>query len=929
MANKRYSQRLSWQICKPVIASALAVGGVFNLVGIVLAEGTAAGTRISNTATATYRDPDGTPQTSTSNTVVVEVAEIAGITVVNDGAAKYDPTANGGNGDVVSGTVEPGDQVAYTFEITNVGNDETDISLPAVANFTGPVDSVLSIKADLDGNGEYETDITSRTDIENIGPGASFRVQVIVETSTSAQEDDIVTVQYGDTPGDGQNQPYDSSGGSVFTDDNDPNNPTDGTAAEAGPDAPANGEREASDTGSVTIGEEPLEQPLVELQKSISSYSDNSTTNDPTDDTIIYDLSFDVLDNSDIPVGSTAEAADLQSITINVDGAATKRILISDAVPEGTLVQGTTVPTLNAPEGGPWEAVYTTDPIDSTAPIVSAVDAAWQTGPVPTNATRVGFISAENAVIEKGTAVGATDKFQITLSIDPGNIPSTVANIAQVFGSGAVDDPLTPEDETRKFPVMDESGDETPSNYDPNTDTYSNFNPDVVDNSAPNQLPDGFIPDDGYIENPSDLLEKGVDPGSNTPNDPGDDNGGDNTDGDGEAIVITLIQEPEPDLFNGPDGAADAVGPTGTNDDFTNKSAPFSDGDPPVVAFTNTVANNDSNPDANVNSSEDGWVTLEPIPPENPADLPDGTTATIIAPDGTRNVYTYDQDGNGGLGVWTTNDEPIIVPIRADDGVPGGDDEFDYGVEVDLPGTGITQLDSYPVPIQATFAGVTAVQAEDDNNGAGNGGTDGTIDNEDIKAVLAISDVQNTTIDRLYTGFLELVKTAQVIQGDGPPVSGNPAPGNHIKYRVEYRNISEPEIAPMQGNVLLTASDLVIAENGTEKGCDPTNDTLNNWAVDNDDGDTDSDPSTDIDTRHVPGTVNLTNLDDGSVGSVTFYSGNHCNGTVPDFNPDTATPSSELSGTTQSTDTTAYAFSIEGDIDPLETGYIEFERRIN
>ncbi|MBE9069964.1 hypothetical protein IQ260_25310, partial [Leptolyngbya cf. ectocarpi LEGE 11479] len=50
---------------------------------------------------------------------------------------------------------------------------------------------------------------------------------------------------------------------------------------------------------------------------------------------------------------------------------------------------------------------------------------------------------------------------------------------------------------------------------------------------------------------------------------------------------------------------------------------------------------------------------------------------------------------------------------------------------------------------------------------------------------------------------------------------------------------------------------------------------------------------------------------------------------LSNFSPDTATPSTELSGTTNNTDTTKYAFDIEGEIEPLESGYVEFERRIN
>ncbi|MEM6251351.1 MAG: hypothetical protein AAF821_00385 [Cyanobacteria bacterium P01_D01_bin.156] len=930
MTKTKSSKGLSWQLCKPVIASALAIGGAFNMVNLVLAEGTDAGTQITNTATATYRDPDGTPQTSTSNTVVVEVAEIAGITVVNTSAGEAATNSNGNS------TVEPGEDAAYVFTVTNVGNDETDISLPAVADFTGPVDSVVSIIADLDNDGNFEPseEITSRTDFENLAPGASFKVQVIVKTSTSAQDDDIITVQYGDTPGDGQNQPYDSSGGSVFTDDNDSDdennlNGASQTSEEAGPEAPANGEREASATGEVTIGKEPLQQPLVKLEKDFTSYT--AGTSNVNDDQLTYQLNVDVLDSTnDVPTGSDAEPADLQPITINIDSGTARHVLIADAIPEKTSLVSASVTGDAATDS--WVAVYSTD--DPTT--VSALEAQWSTTDPGTGVRRVGFIAPVNTEIERTDPV--LTGFSITIVADGYNntdAPVTIANIAQVFGSGAdADDPLTPEDETLKFPVMDESGDQTPSNYDPATNTYSNFDPNTTDTSGVDEPPSGFTPGDGYIDDPTDLITTGVSDRitSNDPTDPerldggtndtGDDNSGDDTDGNGEAVVVELVPPTESDLLNGPDGAPDAVGPTGLNDDFTNKSAPFSDGDPPVVEFTNTVDNS---------STEGGWVRLEPITPTDANDLPDGTKATIIAPSGTRVEYTY----TGGTWAKTNSSDPdIIVQVQADDGTPGGDDEFDYGVEVDLPNdpasdptdptvepNKIHELDSFPVPIQATFAGATAVQTEDTNNG-GNG-----IDNTDISNVLDSSTVQNTTIDRVYTGFLKLVKTAQVVRGDGPEVSGNPAPGNHILYRVTYTNISESEIAPMQGNVLLTASDLVIIEDGTERGCSLAASDSNNWAFD-------TDGNSELDTRHVAGAVDMTHLDNGSTGTVLFYSGGpDCDGTGttgnPDFNPDTAVQSSELSGTSYNTDTTKYAFDIEGDIEPLESGYVEFERRIN
>lgn len=937
MAKNKSSKRLSWQLCKPVIASALAIGGVFNLVGLVLADGTAAGTQITNTATATYRDPDGTPQTATSNPVVVEVAEIAGITVTHTKVTEVTDPADGD-------PPGPGDLMEFVFDITNVGNDETDISLPAIANFTGPVDSVTKIELldPTDPENGPRTAITSRTDFENLDSGDKIQVAVTVLVSTSAQNDDIITVQYGDTPGNGQNQPYDSSGGSVFTDDNDATDVANNTqtTAEAGPEAPANGEREASDTGEVTIGKEPLEQPLVELKKTIDNHTEN-TANDPTDDNLTYNLTFDVLNTlpADLAVNSDAVPADLEAISISVDGTPSRRVLVSDAIPEGTSYVSAQAPSGGTAGGTTWTLVYTESLITTT----SATAAAWQTGTPTPAATRVGFISDANATITKGTSVSGFQITVLTDGVDPTDSPISIANIAQVFGSGTVDDPLTPDDETLTFPVMDESGDTTPSNYDPNTDTYSNFNPDIVNDNPPTETPDGFTPGDGYISDPSDLLTQGVDPGGNTPANDTDDNGGDNTDGDGEAIVVILVAEPDPNILNGPEGEPDAIGPTGTNDDFTNKSTPYADGNPPFVSFTNTVQNNDTNPDPLINTSEDGWVRLEPIAPDNPNALPKDTKATLIDRDGNRVEYIYDPAGNGGQGAWTKTtptDPDIILSIRKDDGVDGsGEDQFDYGVEVKLPdgSPDIQELDSFPVPIEATLAGLTAVGIEDVNNG----NNDGNLDDAEIAAALDASTLKNVTIDRVYTGFLELVKTAQVVRGDGPEVSGNPAPGNHVRYRVTYQNISETQTGSMQGNRLLTASDLAIIEDGTELAC--ANETLitdgngnviggpNNWAVDNDNGDGDTDFGTDLDTRHVLSSVDLTNLDSGSTGSVLFYSGGpECDGNgKAAFNPDIITPATELSGTTYNTDTTKYVFDIDGDILPLESGYVEFERRIN
>ena len=121
MAKTQKQKTFRQQVQKPILATALAAAGVFNMVSAVYAEGAPAGTNISNTATATYEDgnPDTAAINTTSNTVVVQVAEIAGLTAV---VSPVD--------DVNGGAIENGDDLNYTFEVTNVGNAPTDVFIP-------------------------------------------------------------------------------------------------------------------------------------------------------------------------------------------------------------------------------------------------------------------------------------------------------------------------------------------------------------------------------------------------------------------------------------------------------------------------------------------------------------------------------------------------------------------------------------------------------------------------------------------------------------------------------------------------------------------------------------------------------------------------------------------------------------------------------
>lgn len=123
---------------------AVAVCAVL-LTPLAQAAGTAAGTNISNTATATFTDPSGTPRTTDSNTYVVQVDEILDVTVVsNDGGnvSVYTPSA----GQVLS------------FTVQNTGNGSETYKLSVLDNLTGDNFDPANVKVYLDdGDGVLET----------------------------------------------------------------------------------------------------------------------------------------------------------------------------------------------------------------------------------------------------------------------------------------------------------------------------------------------------------------------------------------------------------------------------------------------------------------------------------------------------------------------------------------------------------------------------------------------------------------------------------------------------------------------------------------------------------------------------------------------------------------------------------------------------
>jgi hypothetical protein len=332
-----------------------------------------------------------------------------------------------------------------------------------------------------------------------------------------------------------------------------------------------------------------------------------------------------------------------------------------------------------------------------------------------------------------------------------------------------------------------------------------------------------------------------------------------------QLVVIGAL----PVMVNGPSGVADAVGPTSNNDDFTNKTtfvAPGTDPaatvDPGAITFTNTVQNG--------STTDPLTMSLLPTPPATATSLPNGTVVTITytpTAGGTQTAtYTYNgttftfTSGSG-----TTADGQTISatnPVEIANLQPGI--TANYQVTVDLP-TGSLQLVGYPVPITALV---------DTNN-------DG---------VITTGELQNTTIDQLYTGYLKLVKESRVLQGTGatvPAADGtfsttqkNAGAGNIIEYRITYTNVSSAPVGT--GNVTLSANKVVITEDGTAG--------TNSWAKDNDGNGT-------VDTSSVPGT----SVDAG--GTITFT-------------PDEATA-------------TKYVDTVTTSVAPGTSGTFTFQRKVN
>ncbi|WP_084176475.1 hypothetical protein [[Limnothrix rosea] IAM M-220] len=870
MSSPKRSPKWSRSV-SPFLVAGLLVTGNFHFIPQVLALGTAAGTPINNRATATYEDPDGNEIDAISNTVIITVAEVAGITAVPDQIVDRD-----------GGAVEAGDTLDFSFTVTNTGNDTNQISVPTnvgTENFDVIPAGNIRVEYDENGNGTIESDEVytfdgtaflnpSNVDFETVDVPADDDFLVIVTgtvPATGVNSGDPVSVTLGDTPTVGdQNVDFD---GSLDTND----------LATLQTD-PVNGRREASATQSIPFASSVNPLALARVEKNDTNYVEGDLTT-YSDDLITYELDVDVADTDP---SNLFQPGSLAGTNITLDGATAQRILVSDAIPTDTQLSSTST---TLPSG--WSVVYTTDS-PTTAGNEAPTEARWWTsfgtniGQPATLAdvARIGFIFDGSLAAGYDTANEAGSlsfTVQVTsTSTAPG---LNIYNLAQLLGITQGDDPADPNDI-----VYDESGDDNTNNFsDDGTPTPYDPNNDTGDPGTP--------PDDD------------TDDGTNTGTDTDPAVGG----GEPNRLPLTIIAANDTILI-GPDGAAGAVGPDGTQDtDFTNQSAPFTpvdadnDGNfdaftPPEIVYTNTIQN----------PATSGFIADATVEPADIAqsgaaagDIPTGTIVRITNGVNTA-FYEYQADGTWSAPGTTPdftggNPDNPGIPVIFDDQLTAQEtQQVTVGVQFpelssadDIP---VNELPSYPITL--------IVFPEDDPTNPG-------FDNE---------VTSNLTIDRAYpAGYVELLKEARILDSTGAQVfpaatgtyaeDGFPALeiGQVIEYRITYTNISEGN-GVGTSNGLLPATNFFISEDGTT--------APNNWALDNDANGT-------VDTLHQNG---ATRTD----GDIYYYS------SATDTNFTGFDPTAPSGSTTDPADdlTVQGYINLVGDVNPQDSGSFTFQREL-
>jgi len=216
------------------------------------------------------------------------------------------------------------------------------------------------------------------------------------------------------------------------------------------------------------------------------------------------------------------------------------------------------------------------------------------------------------------------------------------------------------------------------------------------------------------------------------------------------------------DVLIGPCGVPGAMGPTGVNDDFTNRSVNTGIANvPPGGATTATATVVFRNTVQNTGAGDDVFMISAPTSPA-------GFIVEISIDNGDNYFKLETANPSVAMAIGYRAAALTLVRITAP-----------AGLEI---------LTGFDTVIRATST--------------------------------ATPTATNDTIDRLYTGFIRLDKSATVVNANGTDGSAMATPGAEIEFAITYSNVSS---ASGVGNSLLTAHNLVISENG--------NSALNNWGL--------------------------------------------------------------------------------------------------
>lgn len=259
------------------------------------------------------------------------------------------------------------------------------------------------------------------------------------------------------------------------------------------------------------------------------------------------------------------------------------------------------------------------------------------------------------------------------------------------------------------------------------------------------------------------LTDQSGDTAANVGDGNADFNEGTSGDGDGDGIVQTTLVIRTGAALIGPLNTPNAVGPVDSNDDYTNRSITTGIAGiafPGVTSSDGTIVY--SNTLRNTGNADDTFVITR-----------QSSTAGFtveISVNGLGTDYVTMTTNSVSLPIAYNSNKTILVRITA----PAG--------------TAVLQAGGFAATIRSTPTLTPAAY--------------------------------NETIDRLYTGFLRMVKTAPVTNGTGVGGANDPVPGAVIEYTIVYTNISS---TGGTGNSQLTVTNLVITENGSTGS--------NNWGA--------------------------------------------------------------------------------------------------